>query len=103
MSHCISLILNRLVREAFVTSVAKTLPLVNFQISQVSIVPTHTFPLSAFFLNPWILSRIQAIFVAEKYGSRSNPVFLLIISSSPAFFKFSHNFDVLLSCQTIAL
>ena len=103
LSHCISLILNKLVLEAFVTSVAKILPFVNFQINQVSIVPKQTCPFLAFFLTPSTLSKIQAIFVAEKYGSRSSPVFLFIISSSPSFFKLLHNSDVLLSCQTIAL
>ena len=55
--------------------------------------PKQTCPFLAFFLTPSTLSKIQAIFVAEKYGSRSSPVFLFIISSSPSFFKLLHNSD----------
>jgi len=49
------------------------------------------------------LSSIHLIFVPEKYGSISKPVFLFIIFSFLAVLNFLQNSAVLLSCHTIAL
>ena len=62
----IELILKRLVRDAFVMSVANVSPFVKFHIIHESIVPEHTSSLLILSLTPSTLSIIQAIFVAEK-------------------------------------
>ena len=73
-SHCWRWMSNSSVRDAFVASVACTLPPVSFQSSHVSIVPASSSPRSARTRAPSTLSRIHAIFVAEKYGSSNSPV-----------------------------
>ena len=74
-----------------------------FHKSQVSIVPKASNPFSARFLALLTLSRIHAIFVAEKYGSKVSPVFSDIIGSKSSPFNLLQNSVVRLSCQTIAL
>lgn len=55
-----------MVREALVTSVACTAPAVKFHINQLSTVPNASSPRSAAARAPLTLSKIQAIFEAEK-------------------------------------
>ena len=58
--------LNSIVREALLTSVTCTSPLVSFQISQLSIVPKASSPRSACSRAPLTWSRIHCSFVPEK-------------------------------------
>ena len=67
--------LKSIVREAFVRSVAWTLPSVRFQMIQLSTVPKRSSPRSARSRTPGTFSRIQAILLAEKYASGMRPVF----------------------------
>ena len=57
-------------------------PLVNFQISQVSIVPKANLPSLTISLRLGLFSKIHLIFVAEKYGSIKSPVLLWKIVSN---------------------
>ena len=102
-SHCSAWMLNSIVREALVTSVTCSRPLVSFQISQVSIVPKASRPASARARAPGTLSRIQRILLAEKYASMSSPVFRWISGAAPSAFSRSQKSAVRRSCQTMAL
>ena len=66
VSQIIFLILNNMVLDALLTSVACTLPLVNFHISQQSIVPHNNLFSSANCRAFGIVSKIHLIFVPEK-------------------------------------
>jgi hypothetical protein len=57
---------NNKVLLALETSVMNILPRVSFQINQVSTVPKHSFPCSAFSLAPGTLSKIHFTFVPEN-------------------------------------
>ena len=102
-SHCFSCILNNKVRLALLESVTCNLPFVKFQINQLSMVPNRTSPFSAFSLTPLCVFRIQLSFVALKYGSSSKPVFSFMSVSKPFSLRAAQYFEVLRSCQTIAL
>ena len=58
--------LNSMVRDALLTSVTWTCPLVSFQISHESTVPNASLPASARARAPGTLSRIHATLVPEK-------------------------------------
>src|SRR4030042_1156198 len=103
LSHDRSWILNRRVLLALLTSVTYLLPCVSLQTSQVSTVPNASLPFSACSLAEGTLSSIHFIFVAEKYGSSTSPVFLRIMGSIPWFLSWSQIPAVRRSCQTIAL
>ena len=62
------------VREALVASVTKVRPAVRCQTRKLSTVPAASSPASARRRASGTLSRIQAILVAEKYGSMTRPV-----------------------------
>ena len=66
LSHFLVRILNINVREALVMSVAWDLPPVNYQMSQLSIVPKHICPFCARRGRPFMLSKYHFIFVPEK-------------------------------------
>jgi len=65
-SHCKVLILNNKVRDALLASVTWRLPPVRFQISQLSIVPNASSPLSARERAPGTLSSSHCNLVPEK-------------------------------------
>ena len=65
-SHCIVLMLNSMVREAFVTSVTCLSPPVMFQTSHESMVPKRSLPALTLASAPGTLSSIQRILVALK-------------------------------------
>ena len=97
-------ILNIMVRDALVKSVACTLPAVNFHNIQLSVVPKRSRPAFAFFRAPLVFFKIHSIFVAEKYASIGKPVFFLNNAVAPFFFfNCSHLLEVRLHCHTIAL
>ncbi|SYV97063.1 Uncharacterised protein [Mycoplasmopsis edwardii] len=73
-----------IVLDAFDTSVACTLPSVNFHINHVSIVPANNLPSLSFCCASGTFLRIQRIFVALKYGLIINPVFSVIFSDHPS-------------------
>ncbi len=58
--------LNSIVREALLTSVMCTAPLVSFQTSHESTVPNASLPASARARAPGTLSRIQRTLLPEK-------------------------------------
>ena len=95
--------LYKFVLDALVTSVLKIFPSDNCQSKYVSTVPKRNSPFSAFFRAPFTLSKIQLIFVDEKYGSNKSPVLLFITPSNPSSLSFRHCPAVLLSCHTMAL
>ena len=68
----------------------------------MSTVPKSKSPDEALVRAPSTLSSIHANFVAEKYGSRTSPVFCDIIFSRPFDLRMSQVFVVLRSCHTIA-
>ena len=90
-------------REALLTSVTCSAPPVRFQISQLSTVPNASSPRSARARAPGTWSSSQASFVAEKYGSRTRPVFARTLSSTPVARSSAHRSAVRRSCQTMAL
>ena len=65
--------------------------------------PMASSPRSACSRRPGMLSRIQAILVAEKYGSSMSPVRWRMSGSAPSFFNRAHWSAVRRSCQTMAL
>ena len=79
------------------------LPPVKRHIKKLSTVPKANSPISALLRAPGTLSNIQLIFVAEKYGSISNPEDFVISCAFPDSWIFSQILEVRLSCQTIAL
>ena len=90
-----------IVREALEQSV--TCSPVSCQISHDSTVPNSSSPRSARSRATGTWSRIQRIFVPEKYASISRPVDDSIRSSSPACLSVSHSSAVRRHCQTMAL
>ena len=66
-------------------------------------VPAASVPFSAAARLPATWSRIQAILVPEKYGSRIRPVLAVTSSSCPARRSSSQRWAVRRSCQTMAL
>ncbi|QND92656.1 hypothetical protein SY91_00001 [Burkholderia cenocepacia] len=103
LSHSRVWMLNSIVRDAFVTSVTCSSCFVKFHTSQLSTVPNASLPWRALSRAPGTLSRIQRIFVAEKYESIGRPVFARTFASRPCFFSESQKSAVRRSCQTIAL
>lgn len=93
---------NSSVRDAFVKSVAWTRPPESFQSNQVSMVPNARSPRSARRRTPSTLSSSHRIFVPEKYGSITSPVFFRIAPVIPFRASSSQNGVVRRSCQTIA-
>ena len=91
------------VREALVTSVACTAPLVRRCTRNVSMVPKASSPFSARARAPFSWSRIHAIFVPEKYASITRPVRSRTSASAPVAFRRSHSAAVRRSCHTMAL
>ena len=91
------------VRDALLTSVTWTAPPVRFQMSQLSMVPKASSPRSARARAPGTWSSSHAIFVAEKYGSSTNPVFARKRSSRPRSRNAAQCSAVRRSCQTMAL
>ena len=91
------------VRLALVASVTCSRPPVSRNASHESTVPKASSPASARSRAPATYSRIQAILVAEKYGSRHSPVFARTRSSTPARRSSSQAPAVRRSCQTMAL
>ena len=71
--------------------------------SQVSTVPKSSRPSSAFLRAPSTLSRIHFILVAEKYASKTRPVFCLKKSAYPPSRKESQYSEVRRHCHTMAL
>ena len=102
-SHALVVRPQRLVRAALVASVACTRPPVNRQIRKLSTVPKASSPRAARSRAPSTRSRIQAILVAEKYGSSSRPVRSVTRSSIPSSRSRAQTPAVRLSCQTMAL
>ncbi len=94
--------LQSMVLEALVTSVLKTFPAVRFQINQESTVPKQISPAFILSDNPGTSLSNQRILLAEKYGSKTNPVFLRINDSLPSAFSCSQIAVERLHCQTIA-
>ena len=90
-------------RLALVASLACTLPPVSRHSRKHSMVPAASAPFSAAARLPATWSRIQAILVPEKYGSRIRPVLAVTSSSCPARFSSSQRSAVRRSCQTMAL
>ena len=90
-------------RLALVASLACTLPPVRRHSRKHSMVPAASAPFSAAARLPATWSRIQAILVPEKYGSRIRPVFAVTSPSWPARFSASQRSAVRRSCQTMAL
>ena len=76
-----------MVLEAFVASVKKDLPSVNFHRSQVSIVPNKSLSSFNSFFDDSILSSIHLILVAEKYASITSPVIFCIFFANPFLVK----------------
>jgi hypothetical protein len=76
---------------------------VRFQSTQLSVVPKTRSPASAFARAPSTFSRIQAIFVPEKYVARGSPTTGLKRSTPPSAARRSTMSCVRVSCQTIAL
>ena len=95
--------LNTIVREALVASVAWTLPPVRRHNRNVSIVPKASSPRLAAAFAPATLSRIHAILEPEKYASNNSPVRLPNSASPILAFILRHQSAVRRSCQTIAL
>ena len=65
-SHASVWMSKSIVREALLTSVTCTLPLVSFHTSHESTVPNASLPASAFARAPSTLSRIHATLLPEK-------------------------------------
>ena len=64
-------------------SVAKVRPFVSRQIKKASMVPNASAPASALRFTAASCSSSHRTFVAEKYGSRTRPVFWYSHGSSP--------------------
>jgi hypothetical protein len=95
-----------IVRLAFVTSVTwapPSAPPVSCQMTQVSMFPNTTSPLSARSRTPSTLSRIHLIFGPEKYVAIGRPVLARNRSWPPSADNSLQIWSVRVSCQTIAL
>ena len=95
-----------IVRDALVTSVTCTppsTPPVRFHNTQQSVLPNNRSPASAFSRAPSTFSRIQTIFVPEKYVASGSPTFCLNRSTPPSAASRSTMAWVRVSCQTMAL
>ena len=91
------------VRDAFVTSVACTVPPVSWLTRKQSIVPKASSPLSARARAPATWSSSHAIFVPLKYASMTRPVFSRTRATMRgSFFSSSHTPAVRRHCHTIA-
>ena len=101
-SHACAWMSKSRVREALVASVACTAPPVRRQIRNVSMVPNARSPAAARSRAPSTWSRIHASLVAEKYGSRSSPVFAPTAGSCPASRSVRQRAAVRRSCHTMA-
>ena len=88
------------VRLALVGSVACTAPLVNFQMSQLSIVPKASSPAAARASSRCSRSSHSTL-VPEKYASTTSPVFAVMLAACGA--SSAQRAAVRRSCQTIAL
>jgi hypothetical protein len=92
------------VREALLTSVACTRPLVSFHSSQLSMVPKASSPCAADTCAPLTWSSSQRSLVPLKYGSITSPVARRTCATTSGFARScAHSGSVRRSCRTMAL
>ena len=94
--------LNSIVRDALLVSVACTRPPVSFQSSQLSTVPKARSPASARARAPGVWSSSHCSLVAEKYASSTKPVLRCSVRAWPRDLSWSQAGAVRRSCHTMA-